>query len=265
MMPCDRTGNRIIQGLEVLAEVFVEREGASISLEVRWILPGQLPSAMVDRMGPFADAVEDREDRYLVTPACDDLGVKIRGAVQLDLKALRGSPGTLWIPGGGQGRLEMWEKWSFPLDEGALPPADASSWLAVQKVRRRRSFRSVEGRVVERAMNEAELPGCTVELTEVAVGKERCWSLGFEAHGDPESLEETLHGTVGSLFPGPPPDGIRLDLGDSMSYPRWLGTPRLDHLTSVRAESIETPSIDMMLVRLAALAAVDAPTGSHGT
>ena len=112
-------------------------------------------------------------------------------------------------------------------------------------------------------MSEAELPGCTVELTEVAVGKERCWSLGFEAHGDPESLEETLHGTVGYLLPSPPPDGIRLDLGDSMSYPRWLGAPRLDHPTRVKAESIETPSIDMMLVvRLAALAAVDAPTGS---
>ena len=122
MMPCERTGNRIIQGLEVLAEVFVEREVASISLEVRWILPGQLPSAMVDWMSPFADPVEDREDRYLVTPSCDDLGVKIRGAVQLDLKAFRGSPGTLWIPGGGQGRLEMWEKWSFPLDEGVLHP-----------------------------------------------------------------------------------------------------------------------------------------------
>lgn len=243
----------------------MDREGASISLEVRWILPGRLPHAMVDRMGPFADAVEDREDRYLVTPSCDDLGVKIRGAVQLDLKAFRGSPGTLRIPGGGRGRLEMWEKWSFPLDEGAHPPADASSWLAVQKVRRRRSFRSVEGRVVERAMSEAELPGCTVELTEVAVGEERFWSLGFEVHADPESLEETLHGTVGSLLPGPPPDGIRLDLGDSMSYPRWLGAPRLDHLTGVRAESIETSSIDMMLVRLAALAAVDAPTGSSGT
>ena len=80
-------------------------------------------------------------------------------------------------------------------------------------------------------MSEAELPGCTVELTEVAVGEERCWSLGFEVHGGSEPLEATLHATVGSLLPGPPPDGIRLDLGDSMSYPRWLGASRLDPLT----------------------------------
>ena len=73
----------------------MDREDGSISLEVRWILPGPLPHAMIDWIGPFADEVEDREDRYLVNPSCDDLGVKIRGAVQLDLKAFRGSPGRL--------------------------------------------------------------------------------------------------------------------------------------------------------------------------
>ncbi len=210
----------------------MQREGGSLSLEVRWIRPGQVPNAMIEWLGPFADAVEDREDRYLVNPSSDQFGVKIKGALQLDLKAFRGSPGKVGIPGGGQGRLEIWEKWSFPLDEGAHPPADASSWLAVQKVRRRRSFRLAEGGVVERALSDAELPGCTVELTEVAVGEEMWWSIGFEVHGGSELLEVALHATVESLFPGPPPDGIRLDLGDSMSYPRWLGASRLNLLAS---------------------------------
>ena len=236
----------------------MDREDGSISLEVRWILPGSLPHAMIDWLGPFADEVEDREDRYLVSPSCDDLGVKIRGAVQLDLKAFRGSPGKVMIPGGGQGRLEIWEKWSFFLDASAHQPAETSSWLAVQKVRRRRSFRSVEGRVVERAMSEAEEPGCTVELTEVVIGEERSWSLGFEVHGASERLEATLHTTAGWLMQGPPPDGIRLDLEDSMSYPRWLGASRLDPLTGPTAEAIEMSGLDMMLVRLAALAPVDA-------
>jgi len=240
----------------------MNREGGSSSLEMRWILPGQVPNAMIEWLGPFADAVEDREDQYLVNPSSDDLGVKIRGAIQLDLKTFQGSPGTVSVPGGGQGRLEIWEKWSFPLNAGAHPPADASSWLTVQKVRRRRSFRLAEGRVVERAMSEAELPGCTVELTEVAVGEHICWSLGFEAHGGWELLEAALHATVESLFPGPPPDGIRLDLENSMSYPRWIRASRPGRLASTTAESTETYSLDLMLVRLAALAAVDAPTGS---
>ena len=204
--------------------VFAERGRGAMSLEVRWILPGQVPTAMIEWLGPFADAIERREDQYLVNPSNEELGVKIKGAVLLDLKALRGSPGTLALPEAGQGHLEIWEKWSFPVDAAGRSPGNASSWLTVQKVRRRRSFRSSEGQVIERALSEAELPGCTVELTEIAVGEATWWSLGLEVHGGSETLEPTLRAVIESLFRGPPPDGIRLDLATSMSYPRWLGT-----------------------------------------
>ena len=204
--------------------VFAERGRGAMSLEVRWILPGQVPTAMIEWLGPFADAIERREDRYLVDPSNEELGVKIKGAILLDLKALRGSPGKLALPGAGRGHLEIWEKWSFPVDAAGRLPGNASSWLTVQKVRRRRSFRWSEGHVVERALSEAELPGCTVELTEIAIGEATWWSLGLEVHGGSEMLEAELHATVQTLFRGPPPDGIRLDLGNSMSYPRWLGT-----------------------------------------
>lgn len=150
--------------------------------------------------------------------------MKIKGAILLDLKALRGSPGKLAIPEVGQGSLELWEKWSFPVDAAGRPPGNASSWLTVRKVRRRRSFRSSEGQVVERDLSEAERPGCTVELTEIAIDEGTWWSLGLETHGSSETLEAVLHATVESLFRGRPPDGIRLELDTSMSYPRWLGT-----------------------------------------
>ena len=68
-------------------------EGESRTLEVRWIHPGRIPEAIIGWLGPFTDQIERREDRYLVDPSCPDLGVKIKGAVQLDLKAFRGSPG----------------------------------------------------------------------------------------------------------------------------------------------------------------------------
>ena len=209
-------------------------EGESRTLEVRWIHPGQVPEAMIGWLGPFTDQIERREDRYLVDPSCPDLGVKIKGAVQLDLKAFRGSPGELAVPGGGRGRLEIWEKWTFPLDGRPPPPSDASGWLTLRKLRRRRSFRLVEGRAVERPVSEAELPGCTVELTEVAVGEEMWWSLGIEAGGRSETLRAALDATVGSLFQGPSPDGIQLDLRDSMSYARWLGTRSGDRFTADR-------------------------------
>ena len=78
--------------------------------------------------------------------------------------------------------------------------------------------------MIERALSEAELPGCSVELTDIAVGEATWWSLGLEVHGGSETLEPTLRAVIESLFRGPPPDGIRLDLATSMSYPRWLGT-----------------------------------------
>ena len=200
----------------------------SRTLEVRWIHRGPVPEAMFGWLGPFDDWIEHREDRYLAEPSVPELGVKIKGGIELDLKAFRGSPGELTVPGGGRGLLEMWDKWRFPLDAVALPPGDGSGWIAIRKVRRRRSFRMLEGRVVERPVSEAELPGCSVELTEFEVGGERSWTLAFEASGDPAVLERDVRGTAESLFLGPVPDGVRLDLGDSMSYARWLSARRVE-------------------------------------
>lgn len=204
--------------------VFAERGRGVTSLEVRWILPGYVPPAMIEWLGPFSGAIERREDLYLVNPSNEELGVKIKGAVLLDLKALRGRPGTLALPEGGLGHLEIWEKWSFPVDGAGRSPGNASSWLTLRKVRRRRSFRWLERRVIERDLGDAELPGCTVELTDIAIGEATWWSIGLEVHGDSETLEGAMHATVEALFRGPLPDGIQLDLGNSMSYPRWLGT-----------------------------------------
>jgi hypothetical protein len=204
----------------------VRSVGGSRTLEVRWIRAGPVPEAMFGWLGPFADWIEQREDRYLADPSVPELGVKIKGGIELDLKAFRGSPGELAVPGGGRGLLEVWEKWRFPLDAISLPSVDGSGWFAIRKVRRRRSFHLAEGRLVERPVSEAELPGCSVELTEFDVGGEMWWTLALEAGGDPDALERSLRATAESLFRDPLPDGLRLDLRDSMSYARWLGTRR---------------------------------------
>jgi hypothetical protein len=196
----------------------------SRTLEVRWIRRGRIPAAALERLGPFADQVEEREDRYLIEPSVPHLGVKIKAGVQLDLKAFRGSPGELTLPGWGSGRLEVWEKWTYPLEADALPPSDAAGWLTLGKVRHRRSFRLVDGGVVERPVSEAERPGCSLELTEVAVGDATWWTVGLEACGDPGTREGSLRAAVDALFLAPAPDGLRFDPRDSMSYAGWLGT-----------------------------------------
>ena len=195
---------------------------ASTTLEARWIHPGPVPEPMVAWLGPFDEWIERREDRYLVDPSVPDLGVKIRDAVQLDLKAFRGSVGRLTVPGGGRGHLELWEKWSFPLHASALPPADAAGWLALAKTRRRRSFQVGEDEALERPVDQAELPGCSIELTEVAIGEGRWWTLGLEATGGRETLERNLHATVRKVFREPSSHPKLLDLRHSQSYPQWL-------------------------------------------
>ena len=199
-------------------------EGGAISLEVRWIYRGQIPHAALAWVGPFDAWIEQREDRYLVDPAAPELGVKIKGGTELDLKAYRGGLGVLDVPGGGRGRLQRWEKWLFPLSAVALPPADGASWVALWKTRHRRSFRMSGEGLVERPVTEAGLPGCSVEVSGFTVGGEAWWTIALEAGGESESLEPVLRATVAVLFRGPRPAGLSFDLEDSMSYPRWLAS-----------------------------------------
>jgi len=206
-------------GLDVVAQ----RQGGLKTLEVRWIHSGPLPVVLIEWLARSPAEIEIREDRYLVAPLLEGIGVKIRGAVQLDLKIYRGTPGNLRLAADVRGRLEIWEKWALPLDVEGRPPTDVvGGWVAVQKLRRKRSFAVVDGRVIERAMSQAEEPGCTVELTEVLVGESVWWTLGFEAGGPLPRLKRELAATAAYLLNPPLPVELRLDRRDSMSYVEWL-------------------------------------------
>ena len=62
------------------------------SLEVRWIFPGQLETAVARWFGRFPAGTETREDTYLLDPHLRGLSVKVRGDVALEVKVYRGSP-----------------------------------------------------------------------------------------------------------------------------------------------------------------------------
>lgn len=198
--------------------------GGVRSLEVRWISSGPIPVVLIHRLGPFPIPIERRADRYLVDPGTPDLGVKIRDGVQLDLKAYRGSPGRLPVPGG-EGTLEGWEKWTFPMGEMA-PDADAEGWVMLHKTRHRRTFELTAAGLVERSVAGEVDPGCTLELTEVDGGGDVWWTLAFEATGPPATLEACLRACVALLLDRPLPDGIELRRETSMSYTRWLDRSR---------------------------------------
>jgi hypothetical protein len=76
------------------------------SLEVRWIFPGQLETAVAGWFARFTARTESREDTYLLDPRLRGLLVKVRGGGALEVKVYRGSPGILEVTPCARGRME---------------------------------------------------------------------------------------------------------------------------------------------------------------
>ena len=55
------------------------------SLEVRWIFPGQLETAVTEWFARFPAGLETREDTYLLSPRLRGLSVKLRGGAALEV------------------------------------------------------------------------------------------------------------------------------------------------------------------------------------
>jgi hypothetical protein len=191
------------------------------SLEVRWILPGQLENAVARWFGRFPAEAESREDTYLLKPALRGLSVKIRAGRALDVKVHQGSAGTLDVAGRARSRMESWQKWSFPVGPLSHEGTDPPGWRQVAKQRRISRF-SLGGGIVAGGPGTAREPACAVELTAIRVGGEAWWSLGFEATGPDDLLRNVLEATAGLVFAQPLPPGEELGMDDSMSYAEWL-------------------------------------------
>jgi hypothetical protein len=190
------------------------------SLEVRWIVPGQLPSAMLGWFARFPAETETRQDAYLVQPRLRGLSVKLRDGGALDVKSYLGSPGILDLPLGGRGRLESWRKWSFPSGLPGHGGADPPGWVVVGKSRRSSWF-PLASRPDPAQVPPAALTGCMAELTEVWVGGEAWWSVGLEATGSVRLLRGALEHAAGLVFAQALPPEVQFSLGNSMSYAYW--------------------------------------------
>jgi len=193
------------------------------SLEVRWIFPGQVEAATARWFGRFPAAMELREDAYLLDPHLRGLSVKIRGGGPLEVKVYRGSPGILDIAGRARGRMESWQKWSFPCDQPGQASDAPVGWLPVRKRRRISVFPPADGHGRGALPGLAEESGCAVELTEIRMGGEAWWTLGFEATGPDSMLRRELEATTALVFTDVLPGGMEFGAGSSKSYAEWLG------------------------------------------
>jgi hypothetical protein len=193
------------------------------SLEVRWIFPGQLAAAVARWFGRFPARVESREDTYLLDPPLPGLSVKVRGGKALEVKASRGSPGILEMAGRARGRMESWQKWSFPFGPLSQHNAGLAGWRPVRKRRRISRFSSASQQIVARSPGPGQQPRCEVELTEVLTSGQHWWTLGFEATGPADLLRSELQVTAALVFAHPLPGGMQPGPDQSRSYAQWLG------------------------------------------
>ena len=192
------------------------------SLEVRWIFPGQLDTAVAGWFGRFPARMESREDSYLLDPHVRGLSVKVRGGVALDMKVYRGSPGILEVAGCARGRMESWQKWSFPCHPLSQDSGNQAGWRPVNKRRRISRFSLASGRMLARAPGLGKEPRCEVELTEVRMRGEAWWTLGFEATDPADVLRRELAATAALVFAETLPGGVEPGTDDSRSYAEWL-------------------------------------------
>jgi hypothetical protein len=193
------------------------------TLEVRWIFPGQMDSAVAGWFGRFPARTEAREDTYLLVPRLRGLSVKIRGGGALEVKAYRGSPGILEVADRARGRLESWQKWAFPLRPPRRDDVGPPGWMSVRKRRRISQFSLTDGPAVARAGGMGQRPRCEVELTEVHVRGEDWWTLGFEASGATDRLQAELEAAAALVFAQALPGGVAPGPAHSRSYTQWLG------------------------------------------
>lgn len=191
------------------------------TLEVRWFFRGACPDEVgrwFDGAGEDGGSPEERIDDYLIIGR-DDLGIKTRGGLQLDVKLKTGDGPDIALPTGMAGRVELWTKWSFGLDT-MTPPTGA--WMRVEKRRLLRRYSFANGVAGLVGADELVPLGCAAELVEVGIDGIPSWGFGFEAFGDeprrPDALIAVAVRIVGEL--GTPP--VVFGLADSHSYPSWL-------------------------------------------
>lgn len=148
---------------------------------MRWIFPGRAVPALAGWFERFPAEVESREDTYLVSPQLRGLSVKVRGGGALEVKMYRGSPGILEVACRSRGRMESWQKWSFPCGRLSQRGAAAAGWTPVHK---RISWISLaNGQIQVPRPEPGGEPASKLEFTQVHTRGEPWWTLGIEAIG----------------------------------------------------------------------------------
>lgn len=188
------------------------RAGMLLSAEIRLFWSDHKPADLeawfmdVSIHGSPPDGPEKRTDIYLADPKQTELGVKTRGEKPgVEVKGLIATPGDTLEFASYEMPVELWSKWS-----SESLAFDKKSGIELHKTRWLRRFDIASGQ------------GCNIEWTIVRTRNgATCWTLGFEAFGPLQIIQQTLRSTVRLMngrTPPPAPGAVAL------SYPAWLAT-----------------------------------------
>lgn len=217
------------------------------TLEVRWFFPGSVAETGPGveawfrtrpiegnggRPAPVAWAPPPpawRQDRYLLVPGHDDMGIKWREG-RLEIKGRDAALGCTVFAPGIEGLPERWLKWAYAdaaIERrflGLFRGAASEGVVLVEKRRLQRYLRLDPALgPVEVGRDAPRQRGINLELAQIRVPRapnEAHWSLAFEAFpGDP-NMPEPFAQVVAGFLEGCP--ALPLSLARSMAYPRWL-------------------------------------------
>ena len=193
------------------------------SLEVRWIFPGELETAVAGWFGRFPARMESREDTYLLDPAVAGVvgegprgrGTRGEGLPREPRNPQGGRPGPR--PPGVLAEVVLSRQFAQPGRRRPGRLAAGPQETAHQRV--------LTGQRADRARGPGPggEPRCEVELTNVRTRGEDWWTLGFEATGPASLLRSALEATAALVFAQALPGGVEPGPDESTSYAQWLG------------------------------------------
>jgi hypothetical protein len=200
------------------------------SAELRWVFPGSIPDTIVSWFAADDNHREaPRDDRYLVFPGSEAVGVKLRDAddpkeAKFEVKALRGGAEVRRVYTNVVGRTDTWVKWTIKphdfADWGAAIVSDESTWISVTKERAMRKFGLEAGIVTELPLVARPNEGCNLELVALTVHDAQWWTIGLESFGSLDTVRANLALVANHCFRRPLVH--ELPVTASCSFPTWV-------------------------------------------
>ena len=195
--------------------------------EIRWFLPGEIPEKMRAWFNGFDDfppSSQTRTDHYLHLPG-NAIGIKIREGLIEHKQGVDGV-GEKWRSGTHSGKVEHWQKWSFPLDDyfaiAEMLNTYTGSWLSIIKERQMRILSlDPTNRVLSTSYEEVSGTAVGWELTKLKIegSNDSRWTMGFESFGNDNKLTETLIKICNTILADCP---LKLTEEDCYSYPELM-------------------------------------------